>query len=95
MNYNDIISLIIIVAFILITIYVSIKKEGFYTFYPPTNCMNDVFGTTKCFPPWSLWWYPTRNRYWSAYDPRGYPIVLPYQEFIWNNYDRQPFYSWL
>lgn len=55
MNKNLIIFTVIL-ALILLTAYKS-KKENFYYFMPPSNCMETVFGNTKCYPPFYFPFY--------------------------------------
>lgn len=59
MNNNYVIFGLILVA-ILILIYKSmpnLKKENFYYFHPPSNCMENVFGKTNCYPPYYFPFY--------------------------------------
>jgi hypothetical protein len=34
------------------------------------------------------WWQSTRNTRNMIYDIRGSPVIIPHQEFIWNNNDQ-------
>lgn len=53
-------NLIMIIAMILLILLAyNIKniKEGFYYYYPPSNCMQNVFGNINCFPPFYFPFY--------------------------------------
>ncbi len=58
MNNNYVILGIILVA-VLMLLYKSMHKpkENFYYFYPPSNCMENVFGKTNCYPPFYFPFY--------------------------------------
>ena len=46
----------VILTIILLLAYKS-KTENFYHYYPPSNCMENVFGKTKCYLPYNLPFY--------------------------------------
>ena len=60
--------LIAIIIIVLVTLFLVWWKniESFYTYFPPSNCMENVFGSTTCFPPG---FYPFYNSefYWPFY----------------------------
>ena len=66
--YYSIVTIILIVAIVIATM---LSIETFYTYYPPSNCMENVFGNTTCYPPG---FYPFYNgsyfwpfyQYWSS-----------------------------
>ena len=55
---------IIIVLFVLLYTWSSI--EPFYNYYPPSNCMDNVYGKTTCYPPGYYPFY-TPDYFWPFY----------------------------
>ena len=69
---------LIVVTIIIISIVVIVgineyRKEGFYYYMSPSNCMENVFGKTNCFPPYVMPFY-TGDLFYPLY-----PSYYPYQ----------------
>jgi hypothetical protein len=41
---------IIVLILIIVSFFLFKSVEGFYYHYPPSNCMETVFGTVLCYP---------------------------------------------
>lgn len=73
--------LIIALILILVILFATMTSvEPFYNYYPPSNCMENVFGKTTCFPPG---YYPFYNAsyYWPffPYNYSPYYYKTPYK----------------
>ena len=77
-----IIIIIIIVVLVLTTKNKKIK-EGFY-YYPPSNCSEDVFGKTTCYPLYPPYLYP----HYEPIRPSYRQYYVPRNPYYWR---RQPY----
>lgn len=68
-----IITTTIIIVIVTIMVMNEYRKEGFYYYMPPSNCMENVFGKTNCFPPYSIPFY-TGDLFYPLY-PMYYPYI--------------------
>lgn len=66
-----IIVLVIIIAIVIYIVMNEYKKEPFYYFMPPSNCMETAFGKTNCYPPPIVPFY-TGDLFYPMY-PHYYP----------------------
>jgi hypothetical protein len=53
--------LILVILFVVMT-----NIEPFYSYYPPSNCMQNVFGKTTCFPP-NFYPFYNASYFWPFY----------------------------
>jgi len=76
--------IIILVLLLIVVLFYSLSEN--FTNFETTNwfVQNNVF-----FQPW---WNATRHTRNMNYDIRGDPVVIPKDEFIWNNSDRNGFF---
>jgi hypothetical protein len=61
MNNNIETLIFIVIALIIFMSYNKQIKEAFYSYYPPSNCMETVFGKLVCYPPY---YFPFYSSYW-------------------------------
>ena len=72
-QYNlAIIMITIIIVTIIIIVINKCNREGFYYYMPPSNCMENVFGNTNCYPQYTLPFY-------SGY--KYYPLYVSYYPY--------------
>ena len=55
---------ILVLLVVLVSLYLLVnERENFYSYYMPSNCIENVFGKINCYPPYYLPFY-TWNYYW-------------------------------
>jgi len=73
-QYN--LAIVMIIIIIVTIVIIGINKcniEGFYYYMPPSNCMENIFGNTNCYPPYAIPFY-TGDYFYPLY-----PMYYPYQ----------------
>lgn len=48
---------VFVLSVIIIIDYNKLIKEPFYSYFPPSNCMENVFGQMSCYPPFYFSFY--------------------------------------
>lgn len=55
--------IICLLALVVILMINNYRKESFYQYIPPSNCMETTFGNIRCYPPFMTPFYNSEYYY--------------------------------